>query len=157
MFYGGRLLSHLSADEDDNADVVEDFIELRSLNRHLAVIIDSDRKKKSDSINSTKQRVVDAFGEDRGVAWVTQGREIENYVDPDLLTECAEQVCAGSGDGVGRELYEHAVPLRNEESNKRINKVKLARFVVEKKPKIDIHDLKSRIDEIINFINVANR
>lgn len=39
MFYGGRLLSHLSADDD----AVSEFIALRSLNRHLAIVIDSDK------------------------------------------------------------------------------------------------------------------
>jgi hypothetical protein len=40
MFYGGRLLSHLTAGDDED---VSEFIELRSLNRNLAIVIDSDK------------------------------------------------------------------------------------------------------------------
>ncbi len=39
MFYGGRLLNHLSADDPD----ITEFIKLRRLNRHLAVVMDSDK------------------------------------------------------------------------------------------------------------------
>jgi hypothetical protein len=41
MFYGGRLLSHLAADDRE----VGEFISLRQLNRHSCVIMDSDKEK----------------------------------------------------------------------------------------------------------------
>lgn len=58
MFYGGRLLSHLSADDSE----VSDFISLRKLNRNVAVVIDSDRCSSRASINTTKQRVSAELG-----------------------------------------------------------------------------------------------
>jgi hypothetical protein len=73
MFYGGRLLNHLSPDDPD----VDEFISLRRLNRHLAVAIDSDKAKQSGKINTTKRRIVDSM-KDPGLVWVTQGRNIEN-------------------------------------------------------------------------------
>ena len=42
MFYGGRLLRHLSADDEE----IDEFINLRRINQNLVIIIDSDRKKK---------------------------------------------------------------------------------------------------------------
>ncbi len=49
MFYGGRLLSHLSGDEDG----FNELIQLRHLNRNSAIIIDSDKESEIDFINST--------------------------------------------------------------------------------------------------------
>jgi predicted ATP-dependent endonuclease of OLD family len=72
MFYGGRLLSHLSANDDE----VSEFIQLRSLNRHLAIVMDSDRASAHSRLNSTKIRIRDEFNKDGGVAWITKGREI---------------------------------------------------------------------------------
>jgi len=73
MFYGGRLLSHLSADDES----IEEFILLRRLNRHISVVIDSDRTKKGERINKTKSRVCKEFDKGPGFAWVTQGREFK--------------------------------------------------------------------------------
>jgi energy-coupling factor transporter ATP-binding protein EcfA2 len=87
MFYGGRLLNHLSPDDPD----VEDFISLRRLNRHLAVVIDSDKAKQSSTINGTKRRIV-ASMRDPGLVWVTQGRNIENYVPAELLTRALKDM-----------------------------------------------------------------
>jgi len=88
MFYGGRLLSHVSADDDD----VDEFIELRALNRNLAVMIDSDRKTAHTPINATKRRLVDEFAKHGGIAWITKGREVENYIEYGLLQEAVKAV-----------------------------------------------------------------
>lgn len=78
VFYGGRLLAHLSAsDPDVNPD---DAVKILRVNRNAILLVDSDMKKKADSINSTKQRMIsetEAFG---GMAWLTAGKEIENYI-----------------------------------------------------------------------------
>ena len=57
MFYGGRLLSHLSAVDPE----VEDYISLRRLNRNLVILMDSDRGKNGARINETKRRVRGEF------------------------------------------------------------------------------------------------
>ncbi|MGA7955268.1 MAG: hypothetical protein WCA07_17285 [Gloeobacterales cyanobacterium] len=86
MFYGGRLLSHLSAEEKDfKEQEINKFIDLRSLNRNISIVIDSDREQEDSSINGTKQRIVEEFNTGAGFAWVTKGREIENYVGPNSL------------------------------------------------------------------------
>jgi hypothetical protein len=50
MFYGGRLLNHLTAHDPE----VDDFISLRRLNRHIAVLIDSDKDRPRAKLNATK-------------------------------------------------------------------------------------------------------
>ena len=83
MFYGGRLLSHLTAEDSE----ITAFISLRRINRYISIVIDSDKNKTHDRINRTKRRVRDEFDKGSGFAWITKGHEIENYVDPQILLE----------------------------------------------------------------------
>lgn len=84
MFYGGALLRDLSPLD---AEEVEDFISLRALNRYMVVVIDSDKKNPRAALNASKRRVVDELNSDpdTGLAWVTAGYTIENYVPEDTL------------------------------------------------------------------------
>lgn len=88
MFYGGRLLSHLTAEDDED---VNEFISLRRLNRHIAILIDSDKDSSRKHLNATKKRIVEEFNEGSGFAWVTKGREIENYIEPGVLEEAVKK------------------------------------------------------------------
>jgi predicted ATP-dependent endonuclease of OLD family len=79
MFYGGRLLSHLSLERDifPNPD---DLIPLLRINQNTIILIDSDRKKHGARINNTKNRVKKECDESGLYCWITDGREIENYI-----------------------------------------------------------------------------
>jgi hypothetical protein len=81
MFYGGRLLNHLTPDDPD----VGDFISLRRLNRQISILIDSDKRTPATRLNATKIRVRDGFDVGPGFAWVTWGYAIENYLPPSIL------------------------------------------------------------------------
>ncbi|WP_413601895.1 ATP-dependent nuclease [Curtobacterium sp. Curtsp57] len=85
MFYGGSLLRDLSPLD---AEEVDDFISLRALNRYMVVVIDSDREKPRAALNHSKRRVIDDLKSDpaTGLAWVTAGYTIENYVPEETLT-----------------------------------------------------------------------
>lgn len=78
MFYGGRLLSHLSG--SDPTDDKDELIKLLSINRNAAVLIDSDKRSRQTPLNDTKKRIEAEFGSFGGFVWVTKGREIENYL-----------------------------------------------------------------------------
>lgn len=88
MFYGGGLIRHLTASDD----ALEEFIRLRDLNRHMAVVIDSDKDSDEAALKPHAKRLFEEMGQGNGVAWVTAGREIENYVDGRLLQEALEQL-----------------------------------------------------------------
>lgn len=92
MFYGGRLLSHLTSRDPE----VDDFISLRRLNRRLTILIDSDKSHPRARINATKRRVRDEFNDGPGFAWITEGTTVENYVPHDLLEAAARKVHPGS-------------------------------------------------------------
>jgi putative AbiEii toxin of type IV toxin-antitoxin system len=99
MFYGGRLLSRLSAD----APAVEEFVHLPSINRNIAVVIDSDISKAGGEINGTKQRIRDEVTGRGGVTLVTRAYTIENYIPPEILKEAvtavhAKATCTWAGD-----------------------------------------------------------
>lgn len=162
MFYGGRLLSHLSGDEDG----FNQLIQLRNLNRNSAIIIDSDKESSSALINSTKQRLKTEFEKPPGMVWITAGREIENYIDHNTLQSAVEVVHATiyakphKGGQFDHALYffrktTEGIPSKPE---KIVNKVEVSRKVAEKgDPDLDILDLRERLDELIDFIRSANR
>ncbi|MFX4295390.1 AAA family ATPase [Streptomyces bohaiensis] len=94
MFYGGGLLNHLTSMDGE----VDDFIQLRRLNRSLAIIIDSDKTSSGKPLNDTKRRVRDEFngGDVRGFSWVTSGYTIENYIPVDILRAAVAKVHPGA-------------------------------------------------------------
>lgn len=83
MFYGGRLLSHLSLERDEREET--GFIKLLRINQRSAILMDSDRDNAADSINETKQRIQTECATNHLHAWLTDGREIENYLTKDCV------------------------------------------------------------------------
>lgn len=161
MFYGGRLLSQLSSNEQD----VEDFIALREMNRNLAIVIDSDRKTSKTPINETKKRVVDEMRGHHGIAWVTKGREIENYVDHAKLQAAVQQhvgkvyVRPDAGGAYDHALYYQGLKKGREratELKSRVDKVAVAKIVCANEADLSVLDLKDRIEELARFIRKAN-
>lgn len=92
LYYGGRLLSHYTTYEQK-----EDLINVLTTNRNAAILIDSDKRYKGTSINETKKRIKSEF-ESRGLfCWITKGKEIENYISREVISEiypnAPEQQC----------------------------------------------------------------
>ena len=82
VFYGGKLLSHLSFDED-----IDELINLLKVNRNSIILIDSDKKKETERINTTKARIKKECEANNIMCWITKGREIENYITADIIKE----------------------------------------------------------------------
>jgi hypothetical protein len=166
MFYGGRLLSHLSADDEE----VDEFIGLRSLNRNLAIMIDSDRAEPGGELNETKLRIQREFSEHGGVAWITQGREVENYIEHPVLQQAVAAVSPSYGRALKGGQYDHALYYQRSEPKKartkaassslketEIDKVKVGRHVAANNAaNLDILDLRERLVEIVAMIDRAN-
>lgn len=103
MFYGGRLFSHLTAlDQDVENEAADDLISVRKLNRNTAIMFDSDKDRPRMHINATKQRLKDEFNSGSGFAWVTKGREVENYLDFDKVEESVKAVHPSASNLVKR-------------------------------------------------------
>lgn len=162
MFYGGRLLSHLSADDQEDIDAdVRSLIAVRRLNRHLAVVIDSDRDKAEKPINQTKQRILEELStdSDTGLGWLTAGREIENYVSERLMTEALRECYRSFGARYQKKQFDHVLPFRDTNGTliKNVDKVKVAHAVCAKDADLDVLDLREMIDKLVNLIRRACR
>jgi hypothetical protein len=154
MFYGGRLLSHLSADDPE----VGDFISLRRLNRYIAIVIDSDRSAPKKHINQTKKRVREEFNKGPGFAWITKGREIENYVEPELLEEAVKRVHPQAVRLASTGPYDKCLHYTTSkgELRDRVDKVKVAREVASEHAQLDVLDLRQMISKLVGFIRESN-
>lgn len=167
MFYGGVNLGHLSGEAEDDGGLIG----LRSLNQNSTVLMDSDKSDSDQTIGKAKQSIVDAFAYgDDGIAWVTEGREIENYVPHDLLQRKVREVHSNSYDKPHTGgPYDHALhyvrkPKADEDTledhdlikTSGIDKVKVARLVCDEEADLRVLDLQDRITELVNYIRKAN-
>jgi len=158
MFYGGKLLSNLSSEDDP---LIDDFISLRKLNRRMVVIMDSDREKSKEWINSTKRRIRNEIKYNEGLAWVTNGREIENYLSEKSLIEAIKSVHSKSNFdkliGIGQ--YGCKVKFLDTSSNEhKIDKMRVAKKYIEiEEPNYSNLDLNKQIDDVIKFIEESNK
>lgn len=84
LYYGGKLLSHYElggiGGQKDDVTITEGLINILTTNRHAAIVMDSDKTKAADTINCTKQRVQEEFKKHEFMCWITEGKEIENYL-----------------------------------------------------------------------------
>jgi putative ATP-dependent endonuclease of the OLD family len=90
MFYGGRLLSHLSF----GPDLSRELIPLLRLNRNAIVILDSERTAKHKQPKKWRKDLVSRIKAElastpNSFVWVTQGRDIENYISKEALERFA--------------------------------------------------------------------
>lgn len=108
MFYGGKLVTHLTGADTSFGLGTGELIELRRLNRRSAIVMDSDRKAKGQAVivESTKGRLRTEFESD-GVAWITKGREIENYVPPETMLEAIRILDPKASKLISDDDYEH--------------------------------------------------
>lgn len=156
MFYGGALLSSLSPLD---AEEVDEFISLRNLNRYMAVLIDSDKTSPRARLNDSKQRVISGLRDDpsTGIAWVTAGYTIENYVPERILTSAIRTAHPSIG---ARELPDQS---------RWSNPLTASRLGIQQPSKVAISkvatrswadewpmDLKKRVQEVIALIRTAN-
>ncbi len=77
LYYGGRLLSHYSANHEKEQ---QDLINVLLTNRNAAIVMDGDKRSRNAPINKTKKRIEAEFKQYNAYSWITQGKEIENYV-----------------------------------------------------------------------------
>ena len=83
LFYGGRLLSHLTGKIDESNELIQLF----RANLHSIIVIDSDKTDSNKRINKTKQRIKNEFIKNKAIVWITQGKEIENYLSRNIFNK----------------------------------------------------------------------
>lgn len=149
MFYGGRLLSHLSF---QNEKVISDLIPLLKLNRNAFVIMDRDGFSSSTKINATKKRVNEEIGDKN--CWITKGREIENYLTEETLKKWLEvnKIIINPD----KKLEDIILKVSNKKYN--LTKSKFAKEIVKHITieNLEILDLKLRMNQLVRKINKWN-
>lgn len=153
VFYGGKLLSHLSVDGD--LSLRKELIDLITINKNAAILIDSDRRSDKGRLNATKTRIRSEFEKIGAFVWVTKGREIENYIAQDLL-----------GQLFSAEAYPGKLESVKEwiSGNKRRKKVAPDKITLASKivgltantEHLEVLDLRDQIDQLIQKISHWN-
>lgn len=166
MFYGGRLASHLTGvDPEELAEHEKELISLRKLNRNSAIMIDSDKSSAKKHINDTKKRLRDEFDKGPGFAWITDGREVENYLDEDNVEDSVKAVhpqtatqLLAKGKWVNMLEFKHKQVNRNNKApTPTASKVKVANHYVKNfDANLTVYDLGKRITQLVEFIKRSN-
>lgn len=86
MEYGGRCLNHFDFSATRAEEMQEEdarwLLPAPSVSRNTYVVMDRDRPNASEEINATKLHAA----ETASGRWITEGREIENYLPPAVAT-----------------------------------------------------------------------
>ena len=160
MFYGGRLLAHLQANEDGAGD---DLVDMLRINRHAFVILDRDGEAPEAKVAPYKERIIKELGESR--CWMTRGREIENYVRLEVIEKyISEQydpklsIAFGENDRLREALANAAKSAGVHVRDFSRNKVEFARGFVALMGVKDLGalDLKDRMRQLITAIKTWN-
>lgn len=156
LFYGGRLLAHLSG--ETTSKVETELIKLFLANRNSILVMDSDKKNGKDSINTTKKRIKEEFENNGSITWVTKGKEIENYLSKRVINK---------EYGINKQIKQYqdiknflntAQKGKKYGDNYVSNKYKKSVVLVNhmKLEDLQILDLENRIDEIVQEIKKWN-
>jgi len=160
MFYGGRLLNHLSAKEPGTIQSnIDALIAVRNLNRNLAVVMDSDKDKSNARLNETKRRIRDELEQHGGIAWVTAGREIENYISTECMSKALLACYPDFHSQQSTDPFSHALPFKTKDGHLRekIDKIKVAKRVCETTADLDVLDLRKQLKSLVELIRKANQ
>lgn len=145
MFYGGRLLSHLSF---QNEKIITDLIPLLKLNRNAFVVMDRDGFSSTSKINSTKRRVKEEVGDKN--CWITKGREIENYLTEKTLKKWLkiDKISIHSDKKI-EEIVSNVSKIKYNQAKSKYSKEIIKEVTLED---IEILDLKLRLNQLIRKI-----
>lgn len=162
MFYGGRLLSHLCADRDK---VPDELIHILKINQNAVVVMDSDRKQARARLNKTKQRVREECERSGGICWVTDGREVENYLPERVVVAACEElvgkqieISIGQYDKLEDVLSQALRTAREKNLDYAASKVKYARKFAQHFGLDDMDSqLRKHIEEIVAKIKAWNK
>lgn len=149
LYYGGRLLSQYSADEET------ELINIITTNRNAAIVMDSDKRNQSARLNETKKRIIKEFNDLDMFSWVTKGKEIENYIPKEALSDMLNlSECVQCGK---YELFpDYIKPYYNNFTNKKVPFANSVKDFITKENSKDILDLKNQVENLYSAIKSWN-
>ena len=151
IFYGGRLLSHLSAESPEDVD---SGISILNTNRNALILIDSDKRNQQARLNPTKLRVRQEFENMNATCWITRGKEIENYI-PGRIIEEFFGIQGAPAPGQYESFFEHIDNLQEGMGNRYLTKKSLlAEKLVSH---MNMHNMQEALDIDERMIEVCTR
>lgn len=141
LFYGGSVLANHEFDDEAG-----DLVKALSVCRQFAVYMDSDKTEVDSKLKTRVQRVENEVNKVGGMSWVSNGREIENYIPYEIVVELSKEF---SGVVVANSMFDKVV------DGKKCDKVKFAIEVVERWSLDWPLDLRPRIEELVSRIVAA--
>lgn len=179
-WYGGALVAHISVggevaigeednDGDDPPDCVSRLVELLNLSQYGALVLDSDQASSAAPRKGRTKRLVAECEQssNRYIAWVTAGREIENYLDAKTVARAINSRAIRASSRIAEEklridqwdrLDESLAKAIGASGGKRPysgagGKVAAARTIVEHMDTfLDKHDLGEQIGRLLDAI-----
>ncbi len=149
LYYGGKNLAHFTA----NAEQENELINILLTNRNGVIVMDHDENGPNDEIRSTKKRIKDEFESRNMYIWITQGKEIENYLKIDDIKSIY-------GDEINMVQVEPFEPFKDYISSLEPNfvnqKVAFSQKFIFNGNSLKIMDLEKRIDDIATIIKGWN-
>jgi AAA15 family ATPase/GTPase len=157
MWYGGNCFYHMSA---ANEIPSEALISVANINRNMAIVFDSDKDNPNKELSDTKLRLQDEIQGNGGFVWVTEGREIENYLDEEALEIIVLSQHTSARGLLNNGKWDNLLKFESQSSGKIIsaNKVKVANeYVSSVTPALDKYDLSIKLDRLVEFIQNSNQ
>jgi len=157
MFYGGRLLANLNFDFDW---FNKEIIPLLKINKNSYVVLDRDGEIKDTRLNKTKKRIIEEIGENKH--WITKGREIENYLLDEVLTNWLNEKY-GSDYSLNLDentKLENQITFKSDpekviyKGSKTPSSIEISNYIT--KSSINVLDLKEKMNQLIENIKAWN-
>ena len=161
VFYGGRLLSNITFNENEEKEDIEDLLKLFKVNKNVIVLIDSDKTSEDKLINETKLRIKSEVESSNNFCWITKGKEIENYIPTAILEKIYGKQLEKRLEKYNNidEFLDKNIEKGEGEKFKR-NKIKFARSVIEymnNENMKDSLDLNNNMNILIDKIKLWNK
>jgi hypothetical protein len=157
VFYGGRLLSHLTALAEEAEG--ENNIDILKVNKNGILMLDSDKISENDELNDTKNRLISEIGSIEGYSWTTYGRTIENYIPQEAINTTFNST-EYKLVPTFLKFEEHLEKIKVNEGVKFLkNKVLFAEKILPSLTKANIQevlDMRERMDEVCSRIKTWN-
>lgn len=144
--YGGALLSNYTATNNKN------LIDLLKVNRHSYVVMDSDKDSDDATLKDRVKRISKELPDSH---WITAGKEIENYLPTEALTEYFGKTINIKKNALFSNLYKKIKNVKT------FDKVSFASEITKNKNYTKDNlckclDLEQKIKELIQFIEKSN-
>lgn len=149
LFYGGKVLSHFTADKN----LEDNMINVLLTNRNGLIVIDHDENSEKDEIRETKKRVKNEFESKNMYVWITKGKEIENYLKKEDINKAFSEQKQLEQVGDYEAFKDYISPI---EPNFSSQKVAFAQKIEFNEESLKIMDLENRINEIAARIKEWN-